>query len=773
MGTSVSHVVPQLYSGVDGAEIKRSYDNPVEPATDLWRWSLVVNEGRQTWEYLTNDMLERGSEHNDPVASRYHVGLPITPEALAASPCPCNRCRTLKLSDGLKHKNDCITVEDNLRCGMRFFGVLQTQDGHWAGDYGGPMFLLPGLAIVSHITKHQLPASFQAEIVRYLRNMQNKDGGWGIHIESISTVFGTVLNYVAMRIFGLDYEDECAVLARQWIRKAGGCIGIPQWGKFWLAVLNVYHWDGVNSLFPEMTLLPRQFPLHPSQMWCYCRTVYCSMSWLYGMRFQCGMDALIEELRRDLFVPNAEGTMQTGPYHNVDWNTARNYVHPNDLYTPHTWLLDLSFSVFNFYEKYIPKIYVRQWALDYVYTVAVTKEDEFTNYIDIGPVNKVLNMLCVWVKEGSQSEAYRKHVERLPDYLWMGRDGMKMNGTNGSQLWDTSFLVQGMMENEKMRQEFSDIFDRSNNFLDVTQIRIDHPEHDKYWRDATKGGWPFSTRDMGWVVADCTGEGLKAALLCLANNLAENTLSMDRIHDSVDLLLRMQNPTGGYATCEKTRGSSYFEYFNASEVFGEIMIDYDYVECTSSSLQALALFAKLFPKYRSCDIQTALTKAVDFILSIQRPDGSWEGMWGICFTYGTWFAIDGLISANVEADRPEIRRACAFLLSKQMEDGGWGESFLSCVEQNYAHHPRSQVVNTAWAVLALLKTEDSRYKEAIDRGIKLLLERQLPDGDWPQESICGVFNKNCMISYSNFKNVFPLWALSRYTSQYPDTKLCA
>ena len=42
---------------------------------------------------------------------------------------------------------------------------------------------------------------------------------------------------------------------------------------------------------------------------------------------------------------------------------------------------------------------------------------------------------------------------------------------------------------------------------------------------------------------------------------------------------RMQNTTGGYATCEKTRGSKMFEWFNASEVFGEIMVDYDYIEC--------------------------------------------------------------------------------------------------------------------------------------------------------------------------------------------------
>ena len=52
-----------------------------------------------------------------------------------------------------------------------------------------------------------------------------------------------------------------------------------------------------------------------------------------------------------------------------------------------------------------------------------------------------------------------------------------------------------------------------------------------------KGWLAISTRDIGWVVADCTGEGLKAAILCKVNQLAANPLSMERLQDSVDLLL--------------------------------------------------------------------------------------------------------------------------------------------------------------------------------------------------------------------------------------------
>ena len=35
---------------------------------------------------------------------------------------------------------------------------------------------------------------------------------------------------------------------------------------------------------------------------------------------------------------------------------------------------------------------------------------------------------------------------RVPDYLWVAEDGMKMQGYNGSQCWDTSFAIQAVVE---------------------------------------------------------------------------------------------------------------------------------------------------------------------------------------------------------------------------------------------------------------------------------------------------------------------------------------
>lgn len=53
---------------------------------------------------------------------------------------------------------------------------------------------------------------------------------------------------------------------------------MTSWGKFWLAVLGVHSWDGMNPLTPEMWLLPYSKwtgigYLHPGRFWCHCRMV--------------------------------------------------------------------------------------------------------------------------------------------------------------------------------------------------------------------------------------------------------------------------------------------------------------------------------------------------------------------------------------------------------------------------------------------------------------------------------------------------------------------
>lgn len=93
--------------------------------------------------------------------------------------------------------------------GATFYSKLQTPDGHWPADYGGPLFLLPGLIMACEFCHIPLSAPKRIAMIRFLSNHQQVDGGWGIHIESPSTMFGTILNYVGTQVFFFRYPIDC------------------------------------------------------------------------------------------------------------------------------------------------------------------------------------------------------------------------------------------------------------------------------------------------------------------------------------------------------------------------------------------------------------------------------------------------------------------------------------------------------------------------------------------------------------------------------------
>jgi squalene cyclase len=198
-------------------------------------------------------------------------------------------------------------------------------------------------------------------------------------------------------------------------------------------------------------------------------------------------------------------------------------------------------------------------------------------------------------------------------------------------------------------------------------------------------------------------------------------------------------------------------------------VDYECVECTSACLQALAAYREQFPGRRDAEISQAVARGRRYILQEQREDGSWYGSWGVCFTYGIWFGVWGLVAAGETYDScPAIRKACEFLLSKQRENGGWGESHLSSSEKRYADLPggRSHVVSTSWAVMALVAAgQHARDRRPLDAAARYVVSLQRGDGDWPQQETIGSFSRNCMITYPNYRNIFPLWALGMYRSE--------
>ncbi|KAI1254187.1 hypothetical protein MGN70_004583 [Eutypa lata] len=710
----------------------------LEDKTDRTRWRLLDEKGRHTWHYLEEE--EAVQKWPQSIADKYYLGLDTEQPALP------------------KPKKPLDAVQN----GLTFFEKLQLPSGQWGCEYGGPMFLLPGIVFTWYATKTPIPWYVATEIKNYLLARANpEDGGWGLHIEGESTVFGTSLNYTVLRLVGVDPEHPAMVKARGTLHKLGGAVHGPHWAKFWLSVLGICKWDIVNPVPPEIWLLPDWVPFAPWRWWIHMRQVFLPMGYIWDKKWTCEETDVIRALRQELFVE---------PWEEIDWAGNRNTICPRDNYHPKSWLLNtLNWFLTKVWNPYCRTKGLSDKACDWVGKL-VDMEDANTDFADLAPVNAPMNTLVCYIRDGPGAYSVRRHIERLDDALWVNNEGLLCNGTNGVQCWDTSFLIQAVIDaGLEQDPRWRPMLKKALGFLDDQQIRENCNDQGVCYRQQRKGAWAFSTRDQGYAVCDCIAEALKSVILLQKTPGYPQQLEDQRLFDAVDTLLTYQNKTGACSSYEPTRGSQLMELLNAAEVFANIMVEYDYVECTTAVITALKLFGQHWPEYRRKEIDAFIGRSLKWIKSYQRPDGSFYGNWAICFTYATMFAVESLHSIGEHyGNSTYSKKACDFLISKQREDGGWSESYKSCETGVYVEHASgSQVVMTAWAVIALIKA-DYPDIEPIRKGIKLIMDRQQPNGEWKQEAIEGVFNKSCMISYPNYKFTFTMKALGMFATKYPD-----
>lgn len=720
------------------------------PRTDPTRWRLHTDDlGRETWEYLS---VEESKKIPQSTFAQWLLQCEEFPE-----PQP-----------QVNSKTSNFTAWNAAHNGAKFFELLQDPNsGIFPCQYKGPMFMTIGYVATMYLAKLEIPEHERIELIRYIANYAHPvDGGWGLHTTDKSTVLGTVLNYVSLRLLGLPKDHEVCTRARDTLHRLGGAIGSPHWAKIWLSILNLYKWEGVNPAPPELWMFPYSLPIHPARWWVHTRGIYLPVSYLSSTRYTCDLDPLLKEIRSEIYIK---------PFETINFAEHRNTVCGVDLYYPHTKVLNTVNAMMTCYEKYIRPNWMLKKATKRVYEL-VKKEIANTDYLCIAPVNMAFCAIVTLIEEGKDSTEFNSFLYRFKDVLFHGPQGLTVMGTNGVQVWDCAFFVQYMFTAGLAElPEFHDSVARSFKFLCRSQFTENCA--DGSFRDKRLGAWPFSTKTQGYTVSDCTAEAIKAIIMVL------NSASFKDVHDyydpkklnnGIDVLLSLQNVSsfeyGSFSTYEKIKATTLLEKLNPAEVFGNIMVEYPYVECTDSSVLGLTYFRKHFD-YRKKAIDFAIKEAIAYIKNVQNEDGSWYGCWGICYTYAGMFALEALYTVGENYENSEVvRKGCDFLVSKQLPDGGWSETMKSSELHSYVSDKTSYVVQTAWAIIGLILAKYPN-KHVIDRGIKLLKERQQPSGEWKFEAVEGVFNHSCAIEYPSYRFLFPIKALGLYVKEYKDNAI--
>ena len=151
------------------------------------------------------------------------------------------------------------------------------------------------------------------------------------------------------------------------------------------------------------------------------------------------------------------------------------------------------------------------------------------------------------------------------------------------------------------------------------------------------------------------------------------------------------------------------------------------------------------------DDDPAVASAAAWLLTAQRPDGTFENLWYRDHTSGTAVVVAALSRVG-HARHDVVRRAAGWLRDTQLPDGSWGPGDGTA----------GSVEETGWAVQGLLATGDPGHADAVDRGVGWLLASVGPDGGWPPTRVCNYIRHHLRYPNAVITQAVALRALGEY-----------
>jgi squalene-hopene/tetraprenyl-beta-curcumene cyclase len=279
------------------------------------------------------------------------------------------------------------------------------------------------------------------------------------------------------------------------------------------------------------------------------------------------------------------------------------------------------------------------------------------------------------------------------------------------------------------------------------------------------GGWAFQYANPHYPDLDDT-----AVVVMAMDRFARRRVMRgepdfrEAIARAREWVLGMQSANGGWGAFDADNTSEYLNHIPFAD--HGALLDPPTADVTARCVSMIAQIGE------AADA-AVLSRALDFLRRSQEADGSWYGRWGMNYIYGTWSVLAALNAAGVNSQATEIRRAVAWLVAKQNDDGGWGETGESyALEDRVRERAASTASQTAWALLGLMAAGEVR-NPAVARGIDWLLQREDADGFWrePQFTATG-FPRVFYLRYHGYAKFFPFWALARYRNLTQSGERC-
>jgi sporulenol synthase len=557
---------------------------------------------------------------------------------------------------------------------------------------------------------------------------QETNGAWKLfHDEGDGNLSATVEAYYSLLYSGyVNKEDYRLLAAKKFILENGGLEKSHMLTKIMLALTGQYPWPAYFPLPVEIILLPSHFPINFYDLSVYGRANLAPIMILANKKY-------VKTTNRSPNLSDLSLSEAADEFFNREDIQELFSVIEHDLKN----LLGFSQTIHS-----LAINRTKQYMLDHI-------EPDGTLYSYFSSTFLMIFALLS-LGHSNADPIIVKAIQGLKAMKCTINGHTHMQYTTAT-VWNTS-LISYILQKAGVSSTDSVIEKAYEYLLERQQSKYgDWSIHNP---SVLPGGWGFSAiNTMNPDIDDST-----ASLKAISQLVQKDT----RFHQAWDKgilwVMSMQNRDGGWAAFEKNVDN---QLVNLLPIEGGkfLLTDPSSADLTGRTLDFLGGYTNLAKNH------DVLKRGVDWLFHNQEKDGSWYGRWGICYIYGTWAAITGLISSGVSPESPTIQKAINWLLGIQNPDGGWGESCKSDLASKYVPLRSSNLTQTAWALDALITVSDKVTPE-INAGISYLLEAYNKD-DWTISYPVGQgMGGGFYIYYHSYQYIFPLLALVNYENKF-------
>jgi squalene-hopene/tetraprenyl-beta-curcumene cyclase len=600
----------------------------------------------------------------------------------------------------------------------------QHEDGHWVFELEADATIPAEYVLLEHFLD-RIDTDLQARIGVYLRSIQGAHGGWPLFHDGAFDLSASVKAYFALKAIGDDPDAPHMARARAAILAAGGAERSNVFTRAQLALFGEVPWRGVPVMPVQIMLLPRWFPFHLSKISYWSRTVTVPLLVLMTLRPRARnpRGVTIQELFRT--PPDEVRDWIRGPYRSFWGRFFRGVDGVLRAVEPH-------------FPAFTRRRAIRR-AVEFV-TARLNGED------GLGAIYPAMaNSLMMYDTLG-----YARNSPEVTTAYAALRKLLVIDGERAycqpcvSPIWDTGLAGHAVAEAEARTAEAVDAACRWLRGRQINDVRGD-------WAllrpNTPPGGWAFQYNNDYYPDVDDTAV---VAMLLHRNGDPAHAEAIERARRWV---VGMQSRNGGWSAFDADNTHYHLNHIPFAD--HGALLDPPTADVTARCVSFLAQIG-------NAQDRTVIDRAVAYLRREQEADGSWFGRWGTNYIYGTWSVLCALNAAGVPPEDDCVRRAVAWLLSVQRDDGGWGED-----EETYAAAPpgrykESTPSQTAWALLGLMAAGEHEH-EAVARGIAWLSATQRADGEWTELPYTAVgFPRVFYLRYHGYRLFFPLLALARY-----------